>query len=122
MNLDLLNDLILVFFKHQFILKMYHFQTESYGAHKASDSYLDTFLDNLDKFFEIAQGIYGKLTLKKVHFNFNTLNDSNINNELNSFIDFLERMKKNINNSDLLNIIDEMLGNVNQFKYLLTFK
>lgn len=122
MNIDLLNDLIIVFFKHQLILKMYHFQTNLYGAHKASDTYLDTFSDNLDKFFEIAQGIYGKLNTKKIHFNFNTLNDSNIFNELNNFVDFLNKIKNNINNTDLLNIIDEMLGNVNQLKYLFTFK
>ena len=47
--------------------------------------------------------------------------------EVNKYKEFLINMNKDINinitnNSDLLNVRDEILGNLNQFLYLLTFK
>ena len=30
---------------HQIVLKLFHFQTTTYGAHKASDAYLEKYAD-----------------------------------------------------------------------------
>ena len=47
---------------HHIAMKMFHFQTDSYAAHKASDTYIEEFLKFHDTFMETAQGIYGKMT------------------------------------------------------------
>lgn len=115
--------LVRVFFKHSMQLKMFHFQTKNYGAHKASDSYLEEFANNFDKFMEIAQGTFGKLESQNMTFSFDTLNDNTITEELDNFINLLKQLDAYlIRNSDLLNIRDEMVGNAQQLKYLLSFK
>lgn len=109
------------FFKHQIIIKMFHFQTSNYGAHKASDSYLEKFLNNHDKFMEIAQGLYGKLNMNNIQLNVNLYKD-NLIQHLDIFIKFLNYMHKFETDTGLLSIKDDMLNDVNQFKYLLSFK
>lgn len=111
------------FFKHYIQLKMFHFQTTKYGAHKASDTYLDKFTDTYDKFMEVAQGKFGKLSINELNIEkFKVVTDDTIFNELKRFIILLESLNDSLNtHTDLLNIRDEMLGNVNQLKYLLTF-
>jgi hypothetical protein len=110
------------FTKHQVIMKLFHFQTKAYGGHKTSDSYLSKFLENMDKFMEVAQGIYGRVDLKHFDICGNVISDSSITHCLTSFGKYLESMTDRIKCTDLLSIRDEMLGEVNQFKYLLTFK
>lgn len=118
-----LEKLVRVFFKHQMQLKMFHFQTKGYGAHKASDSYSETFADNFDKFMEVSQGTFGRLETNNISLSFDTLTDETIAIELDKFIDLMRQLDAYlIRNSDLLNIRDEMVGNAQQLKYLLTFK
>ena len=123
MNLKILEVLLGTFFRHQLKIKMYHFQTGKYGAHKASDSYLETFELNLDKFMEIGQGITGKFTTKSMNLKFDTLTDDTISAELDKFVSTLRALDEIMASStELLNLRDEMIGNAEQFKYLLTFK
>ncbi|ARF09959.1 hypothetical protein Indivirus_6_25 [Indivirus ILV1] len=123
MSIELLNELVQTFFKHQIIMKMFHFQTKKYGAHKASDSYLDGLLSNFDKFFEVAQGKYGTMDLKSIKIELNCIDDSTITDHLNKFISLLKEFEiRNINDTSLLNIRDEMLGNAQQLIYLLRFQ
>ena len=103
MDQKLLCNIIKIFFQHQLEIKMYHFQTKLYGAHKASDMYHGGFLEKMDKFLEAAQGIAGQTKLQTVDLKFKTLDDMIIN-------------------KDLLAIRDEMIADANQFKYLLLFK
>ena len=116
-NMKLYTDF---FFKHQIIIKMFHFQTTSYGNHKASDEYLIKFLDNHDKFMEVAQGIYGKLNIDKLQLNVNLYNNDLVTH-LDIFIKFLNCINKMEKNTGLISIKDDMLNDVNQFKYLLLF-
>ena len=119
-----LNKLAMNFLNHQVILRLYHFQTNIYGAHKASDEYLEKFALIMDKFLEIAQGIYGKITLKQYTLTGSSHTDVNIIKHLDGMIILLREKINDVlnNNSDLINIRDELVGNVEQLKYLLTFK
>ena len=117
-----LDNLLQSLFKHQLRIKMFHFQTKKYGAHKASDDYLSKFSGNLDKIMEVAQGHFGRLTTTNINVSFTTINDNNIVSELDSFIDVMKSLDAPLNNyTDLLNIRDEIIGDAAQFKYLLTF-
>ena len=124
-NIDVLNVILTEFFIHQLSLKMQHFQTKSYGAHKATDQYLITFNLNLDRFMEVAQGLTDQRVsttgdIRPITFN----SDEEFGYYLKAFTKFLDEdiPKYCGTNPDLLAIRDEMLADLNQLKYLLTFK
>jgi len=119
-----LNRLCMNLLNHQIVMKLYHFQTEEYGAHKASDSYLEKYANTLDKFLEVAQGIYGKITLKKYSLSGSSHNDENIFKHINGMITYWREKIDDVldNYTDLINIRDELVGDAEQLKYLLSFK
>jgi len=110
--------------------KLFHFSTKYYSAHKSSDDFANTYLTLLDKFWEVYQGKYEKLTVnkekeKKIYIKLWT--DKSIHSELDNFITFLYdstliKMLEQNNDTEMLNIRDELVGHINQFKYLLKFK
>jgi hypothetical protein len=83
--------------------------------------------DNIDSFAEVAMGKYGRFTLNGDE---KTLNLENIS-ELD-LTSFLKELKINLigitkdlspdKDTDLLNIRDEILGDVNKLSYLLTLE
>lgn len=112
-------SLVSVLFHHQLAIKMFHFQTKKYGAHKAADKYLIKFDANLDRFMEIYQGENGRIKDSQISISFVTLNDSTIDNHLVTMVTYLESMKDL--SSGLINVRDDMLSDIQQFRYLLTF-
>jgi hypothetical protein len=110
-------------YKHQLIIKTFHFQTLNYGAHKSADCYLEKFTSNLDRFMESAQGRFGRVNLNELNIRLSTVNDETIVESLDKFDDFLNNLESSINlTKDLSAIRDEMMADLQQFKYLLTFK
>ena len=111
-------------------VKLYHWKTYNYSQHKATDQLYSELNDNIDTFVETMLGKTGdrvNLTKQKTIplYDFTNLNDFTM--EIERYKTFLINMNKeaglNItNNSDLFNIRDEILGNLNQFTYLLTLK
>jgi len=112
-------------FSHYITLKMYHFQTKLYGAHKTSDAYLSDFLGNFDKFMEVSQGTFKTVSSKTLDIKAGMITDVTIFAYLDNFIDFLNQFETLLGKgkySDLYNIRDEMKANANQLKYLLRFE
>lgn len=115
-------EIVTTFFNIRDQVKLYHWQTKSFSEHKATDE-LVTQLDlNIDKFVEVFMGRYGRPYVKK------TLPVKNLTvTGIRSFItksdewlaSRLPRMLKKTD-SDLLNIRDEILADLNQVKYLFT--
>ena len=122
-QVDSLNQLAINMFNHYIAMKLYHFQTENYSAHKTSDAYIEKFLELKDRFLEVAQGIYGKINLKKYDIKGSSHNDENIFNHINGYIKYLNTGINDVldDRTDLINIRDELLSEANQLKYLLTF-
>jgi hypothetical protein len=119
-----LNKLTMNLLNHQVVMKLFHFQTNLYGAHKASDTYGEKFAATMDKFLEIAQGIYGKVTLKKYSLTGSSHTDENILKHLDGIIILLRSKIDDIlaEYTELINVRDELVGDAEQLKYLLTFK
>ena len=119
-------DVILTeMFSHYITLKMYHFQTKLYGAHKASDAYVGGFLINFDKFMEVSQGTFKTVSSKTLDIKAGMVTDVTVFAYLDTFIDFLNQFEKLLGKgqySDLYNIRDEMKADANQLKYLLRFE
>ena len=119
-----LNRLCMNMISHQVVMKLFHFQTQLYGAHKASDGYLNKYAETMDKFLEVAQGIYGKITLKKYALTGSSHNDENIVKHLDGMITYWKLKIDDVLNgyTDLINIRDELIADADQLKYLLSFK
>jgi hypothetical protein len=106
--------------------QIFHWQTNSYSEHKAFDSIYDSLGDLVDKFMEVYMGKYGRIILSDdFSFNLKNYNQDNPITFTNEFIQFLSNdipYSLEEKDTDLFNIRDEMLGNLNQLKYLLTLK
>ena len=121
--------IVLTFLQILNTVKLYHWKTHSYAQHKATDKLYSDLSDNIDTFVETMLGKHGnRVDLTNVKslplFDYNNLNS--FKQKINQYRTFLINMTNDANlnltnNSDLLNIRDEILGNINQFEYLLTF-
>jgi DNA-binding ferritin-like protein len=111
-------------------VKLYHWKTTSYSQHKATDELYTNLNTNIDSFVEVMLGKTGSrvnLTGQKTLPLLDYTNLEDFKKEIEKYKVFLINMNKDAginitNNSDLLNVRDEILGNLNQFTYLLTFK
>jgi hypothetical protein len=112
------------------LIKLYHWKTHSYATHKATDELSSKLHDNVDSFVEVLLGKRGdRVNLLGVkHISLNDFSSvGKFKREIERFKGYLVGLNNNaalksMSNSDLYNIRDEMLSNLNQFLYLLTFK
>ena len=106
-------------------LKIYHWQTKNYARHKSSDDLVEKLSEKMDKFIEVMQGIENtRLSIK--HDNFPVLHNQTDNSIVKNLNIFKEWLSKELplyikNNTDLLNIRDDILSDVNNTLYLFTF-
>lgn len=111
------------------IVKIYHWKTHSYATHKATDELYSKLNDDIDNFMEVLLGKIGnRVDLTKVKSipirDFTSLEQ--MKKEVAVFKSYLVGLDSNkvmniMSNSDLYNIRDEILSDLNQFLYLLTF-
>ena len=121
--------IVLTFLQMLNTVKLYHWKTHSYAQHKATDELYGKLNDNIDSFVEIMLGKHGnRVDITNIRsiplYDYNSLKQ--FKEKINEYKHFLINMNKDAdlnitNNSDLLNTRDEILGNINQFEYLLTF-
>lgn len=114
----------MMFFRDQ--LKIYHWQTKSYSRHIASDSLVDDISNKMDKFIEVMQGNRGKrLSLPNNKHSLKNQTDSSITKVLKDFRDWLILDLPSFLNktdTDLINIRDDMLADINKGLYLFTLQ
>jgi len=115
-------------------VKIYHWNTLSYAQHKATDQLYEELNENIDTFVEILLGKndrrIGKMTSICRHYDFKSGNDDKEPDynlfkqqlfKYRRFLTELNRVFSSKNDSDLLNVRDEIIGKLNQFLYLLSF-
>jgi hypothetical protein len=106
-------------------IKFFHWETDSYSVHKALDKFHGDFSDLVDTFVEVLIGKYGRDVLVPCSITLRNLADINIIDAVNQSIEFIQTLESILDSkvdSDLLNIKDEMLAQLNKLKYLLTLK
>jgi hypothetical protein len=124
------NQITVIFFEMLLMVKLFHWKTYSYATHKATDKLYDSLNDNMDKFIEVLLGKTGtriNLSNKKSISLVDLTSLEQLKAKIESFKKYLVSLTNNravnsMNDTDLLNIRDEILGDLNQFLYLLTFK
>ena len=120
-----MNKIAQSFLGFQTSLKIYHWQTKSYARHKATDELFTSLNEKIDRFMETLQGSLGARisiadgsTIKLRNFT-----DTSIERLLEDFTEWLlqfDTILKN-NQTDLKNIRDDILADVNKTLYLFTF-
>jgi DNA-binding ferritin-like protein len=108
-------------------LKLYHWQTKVYSRHIAVDKILEDLDKNIDSFVEIYIGKYGrqKLSSAQATLKLHNLTDTGATNLCKSAAKYMEKqLVKDLvaADSDLINIRDEMMGQMHQLLYLFTLK
>jgi DNA-binding ferritin-like protein len=110
----------------QIQMKINHWQTKGLARHKAFGKFYDTLGGLIDTFVESAMGKYGRFVLDEESktLQLNNLSDIEMKGLINTVRESLVMMSEQLDPSDtdLLNIRDEMLGEVNKLSYLLTLE
>ena len=115
--------LITPFLKIQNQIRIFHWQTTSYAQHKAFNKAYESLDELIDQFVEVFMGKYGRAkaathyTIELENYNDNFL--AAIDDYIAYLIDITNDVDP-VKDTDLLNIRDEMLGELNRLKYLLT--
>ncbi len=106
-------------------VKIYHWETKVHARHTATDALVDKLDDNIDKFVEVYVGKYGRPTLnsRTGRIIIRNFNDQEAPLLLKQAIHWMTHklptlLKKE--DTDLLNIRDEILADLNQTLYLFT--
>lgn len=125
------NEITIVFFEMILMIKLFHWNTYSYATHKATDDLYSKLNENMDQFMEILLGktlrrinLQNTKTIKLIDYDNNKQKLISKINELKNYLIGLDNYSKmtTMSNSDLYNIRDEILGDLNQFLYLLTLE
>jgi DNA-binding ferritin-like protein len=123
-------EITIVFLEMLLMVKLYHWKTTSYATHKATDELYTKMNANIDDFVEVLLGKSGLRTDLMHNKNIRLIDLSStetLKREIEAFKGYLvslndNKAMKQMTNTDLFNIRDTILSDLNQFLYLLTFK
>ena len=110
-------------FKNQ--IKLYHWRTTSYARHKATDDFLISFDEKVDKFVEAMIGGRDIKPSDKFRIDFVSLTDKSVIDYINTFKEFLVFELPTLlfeHETDLFNLKDEILADLNKMIYLFRLK
>jgi DNA-binding ferritin-like protein len=108
-------------------VKIYHWKTRTFSQHNATDELYKRLNENVDKFVEVLLG-KDESRVKMVERRCELLDfskGSDFKERIYEYREFLVDMNRYFDakrDTDLLNIRDEILGDINQFLYLMTFR
>jgi hypothetical protein len=104
-------------------MRIFHWQSDTYAQHEAFGRIYKNMDELIDTFIENYMGIFGK-SKPTTQFSFvlEPFTDENLIIVLDSFEEYLKEMQYEFDYTDLLNIRDSMLSELNTLKYLLTLR
>ena len=121
------SHIVKIFLEMLHMVKLYHWRTKCYAEHKATDELYSKLNEHIDKFIEVLLG-KDQSRVKMLESRIDLLDIDNtreLKERIFEYRDFLTDMNIYFDarrDSDLLNIRDELLGDLNQFLYLLTLQ
>lgn len=111
--------------------KLLHWQSHFYGQHKALDDLFDGLIDKGDELAESVMGKYGRPVLSEEQLCLTLMNYSNPEKgDLSDFTDHLYKcyaidcksLFEQGKDSEILNIIEEIIALVDRIKYLISLR
>ena len=124
----------LLFFQTQ--IRLYHWSTKVYARHVASGNLYTNVDEFIDKFVEVYMGKFNGGHLKGIPFKYEKMNIELYNMDDEDIVECLNDLKDVLvnqvypwlsnmphhTNTDLKNLVDDLMGNVNQTLYLFTLQ
>jgi hypothetical protein len=122
-----MGSIIATFLGIQSQFRVLHWQTQSYAKHVAYGGIYEALDPLIDTFLETYMGKYGRIAVEGEDDSIILANIGELDTEafLETITDFLLSFNNQLNpqrDTDLLNLRDEMIAEVNKLKYLLTLK
>jgi DNA-binding ferritin-like protein len=122
---ELKREITTRFFEMLLCIKLFHWKTRNYGAHKATDEIYEKLNHHMDRFIEVLIGKNEKrinmMDTKSIKLH--DLKDaSDMKKHVDTFISYLMSLDKKKLDPDLYNIRDDIVTDMNQFLYLMTFE
>ena len=115
--------IVMFFFELQLNIKLYHWTTESYSNHKATNKLFENISDLIDSFVEKYMGAFSRPVMKSgSSIPIQNMTKTKYIKLLKQAQDYLRGDLEKViaKNSELLNIRDEMLGELDQALYFAT--
>jgi hypothetical protein len=113
------------FFSMREQIKVYHWQTNQFARHKATDEVIEALDGSIDTYVEVYMGKYGrpKITASTNTVKIQNMADKTAAKFIKACIAYLQgplvkRLKPA--DTDLINVRDEMLSELNKLLYLYT--
>lgn len=109
-------------------IKLFHWTTNKYSIHKALDELHKNLSEDIDKFIEVYIGKHdlnsNQITNISIKTNATTMNNDGIKNYLKYHNQKLKKLRNffNKHSTELQNIIDNMVANINQSLYLINLE
>ena len=107
-------------------MRILHWQTTSYARHMAFGGFYDAVEPLLDLLVECYQGKYGRIYFEdSTTLTLKDISDDDLDNLLDELNEALSDKLTSIvdaKDTDLLNIRDEIIAEINKLKYLLTLE
>jgi hypothetical protein len=122
-------EITVIFLETLLMIKLFHWKTHSYATHKATDEFYTKFNENMDRFIEVLLGkTNSRVNLMNKH-HINLYDFNNVDGVKNKILEFKKYLvdldnnlfMRNMSNADLYTIRDEILADLNQLLYLLSF-
>lgn len=124
MSADIIN--VLLTLRNQ--VKIYHWQTHAYARHVATDGLTATLDTLIDQFVEVYMGKYGrpKFTAKTGHIQVGNFTEKHGMDVIEDGVDWMQtKLVRKLDprkDSELLNIKDEIVAELNKIRYLFTLR
>lgn len=108
-------------------IKLYHWQTRVYSRHIATDKILEKLEKSIDEYVEIYIGKYGrpKVSGKNASITLQNLSEAGATRLIVASVKYLQGpLTKTLKpiDTDLMNVRDEIIADLNQLLYLFTLK
>jgi len=119
------SHIVKIFLEMINMIKLYHWKTRSFSQHKATDELYSKLSDNIDRFLEVLMG-KDQSRVRMLESRIDLLDpdsEKEFKARIHQYREFMENMNTYFDSrrdSDLLNIRDEILANLNQFLYLMS--
>ena len=120
-------EIVRVFIEMLNVVKLYHWKTRSYSLHKATDELYEKLNEHVDAFVEVLLG-KNAARISMINTRIHLIDPESKRSfkyriyEYRAFLVDLNRYLDPVKDSDLISIRDDILSDVNQFLYLMTFK
>jgi DNA-binding ferritin-like protein len=108
-------------------IKLYHWQTHVFARHKATDDVIAALDTTIDEYVETYMGKYGRprMTARTNTVRVQNITEKTVTRFIKAAIAHLQGplvKKLKPTDTDLVNLRDEMLGELNKILYLFTLK